>query len=126
MSGVRFDAVGDLQVARSNNKSQQITGALLLRDDWFVQTLEGEESAVRRLFAVIESDSRHDSVSLVNTEHVADRVFARWSMARVAEYRDTDIALIAHADGISPAASRGDTTPEQARLLDVMREATRD
>ena len=32
--------------------------------------------------------------------------------------------LIAHRDGISPAASRG-TTPDQETVLDVMRQAVR-
>src|SRR3954466_2436922 len=50
--------------ARSNNKKQGITGALLLSEDWFVQVLEGEEDAVRALFAHIERDARHESVSV--------------------------------------------------------------
>jgi len=52
----------------------------------------------------------------------AERVFARWSMAKVAGDGEPDIPLIAHVDGISPAAGRR-TTSEQDRLLDVMREA---
>lgn len=43
---------------------------------------------------------------------------------QVAEDGEPDIPLIAHVDGISPAASRG-TTPEQERLLDDMRAAAR-
>jgi hypothetical protein len=108
--------------ARSNNKQQGITGALLLSEDWFVQVLEGEEDAVRALFAHIERDARHDSVSVLETGKVPARVFARWAMAKVAEHGEPDIPLIAHTDGISPAAGRG-TTPEQDDLLDVMRGA---
>lgn len=110
--------------ARSNNKRQQITGALLLSDNWFVQILEGEESAVRALFDHITTDPRHDSVSLLDARTVTDRVFARWAMARVSEEGEPDIPLIAHVDGISPAAGRG-TTPEQEEILDLMREAAR-
>lgn len=51
-------------------------------------------------------------------------MFARWSMARVAADGESDIPLIAHTDGISPAAGRG-TTPEQDRLLATMRAAAR-
>ena len=36
-----------------------------------------------------------------------------------------DFNLIAHAEGISPAASRGDATAEQQAVLDVMRNAAR-
>lgn len=111
-------------VARSNNKRQHITGALLLADDTFVQVLEGEETAVRALFDRIAGDSRHDSVSLLETGEVESRVFSRWAMAKVAEDGEPDIPLIAHTDGISPAAGRR-TTPEQDGLLDVMRAAAR-
>jgi len=108
--------------ARSNNKKHDITGALLLSDDWFVQALEGDETAVRDLFAHIEKDYRHDAVSVVESGGVPERVFSKWSMARVSEDGAPDITLIAHVDGIHRASTRG-TTPEQETVLDVMREA---
>ena len=110
--------------ARSNNKKQGVTGALLVFGDTFVQALEGDESVVRDLFATIEKDYRHDSVTLVETRDVPERVFAKWSMARVSEDGAPDIALIAHVDGIHRAAIQN-TTPEQETVLDVMREAAR-
>ena len=108
--------------ARSNNKKRHVTGALLVSGDWFVQVLEGDEVEVRSLFGRIEQDPRHDAVELLDAVPEAERVFARWSMAKVAGDGEPDIPLIAHVDGISPAAGRG-TTAEQDRLLDVMREA---
>lgn len=40
----RKTELGELfSAARSNNKKKGITGALLVSDDWFVQTLEGEQ-----------------------------------------------------------------------------------
>ncbi len=116
--------LGELfSAARSNNKKQHITGALLLLDDYFVQTLEGDEPAVTALLARIKADSRHDSIEVLDTDLVATRVFARWAMAKVADDDDSpDINLIAHVDGISGAASRGDSTPEQEAVLKVMRD----
>ena len=109
--------------ARSNNKDKQISGALLLSDTHFVQTLEGDETVVRDLFAHIERDQRHDAVSVIEEGTVDERVFARWAMARVAPVEgEPDTYLIAHQDGISPAASRG-TTPQQEAVLAVMRKA---
>ena len=123
---VRKAELGRLfSTARSNNKKAHITGALLVSDDWFVQTLEGEEAAVRALYDRIESDPRHDSISLLEARTVDRRVFARWAMAQVSHGAGSDVPLIAHADGIAPAAPRGGTTPEQAYLLLVMRDATR-
>jgi hypothetical protein len=110
--------------ARSNNKKQDITGALLVHGDWFAQVLEGSEEPVRTLFATIEQDGRHDDVSVIQSGP-AGRVFGRWAMARVSAEGEPDIPLIAHQDGISPAAARG-TTPDQEAVLDILRQATRD
>ncbi|MGY1605115.1 BLUF domain-containing protein [Geodermatophilus sp. SYSU D00815] len=111
--------------ARRNDKDRQTTGALLVHGDWFGQVLEGEEDAVRGLCARIERDVRHERTTLLETEPVPLRVFARWAMARVSDEADgPDIPLIAHTDGISRAAGRP-TTPDQEQVLDVMREAVR-
>ncbi len=108
--------------ARSNNKRQQITGALLLDGEHYVQVLEGDETLVRELYERIAQDSRHDSVAVLDSGSVDERVFSRWSMAQVGEGDEADIPLIAHTDGISPAAGRR-TTAEQEAVLDVMRAA---
>ena len=39
--------------ARSSNKALGVTGALLITDDEFVQTLEGPEPVVRKLYTKI-------------------------------------------------------------------------
>ena len=110
--------------ARSNNKKQDITGALLVHGDWFAQVLEGSEAPIRTLFARIEQDGRHDNVSVI-ASGPAERVFGRWSMARVSADGEPDIPMIAHKDGIAPAASRG-TTPAQEEVLNVLRQATKE
>ncbi len=110
--------------ARSNNKRQQITGALLIHGGWFAQVLEGAEAPVRALFTRIERDPRHENLSVISAGPAGGRLFSRWAMARVSEDGEPDIRLIAHQDGIAPAMSRG-TTPEQEAVLDIMRAATR-
>jgi hypothetical protein len=112
----RIEQLGELfSTARSNNKRAGVTGALLLTRNSFVQTLEGDERTVQALFARIKTDLRHDSVEVLESGPVAGRVFARWAMARIADQDgEADIPLIAHADGISPAAPRGDGTPSRA------------
>ncbi len=109
--------------ARSNNKSRNITGALLVSGDWFAQVLEGDETAVRELYDRIGDDERHNKVTLLESRTRTNRIFSRWAMARVSEDGEADIPLIAHADGISPAAGRK-ITPEQESVLSFMREAT--
>jgi hypothetical protein len=110
--------------ARSRNKQLEVTGALLCADGCFVQVLEGDEATVQGLFARIATDPRHDSVDLLETGPVPERAFSRWAMAQVGGAGEPDIPLIAHTDGISPAAGRR-TTPAQERVLDVMRAAAR-
>ena len=119
--------LGELfSAARAHNKRAGLTGALLVRGDVFVQTLEGDEEVVQALLGRILADSRHDRVEVLETSLVQERVFARWSMAKVSEDADEpDVNLIAHVDGISPAASRGDGTAAQEEVLAVMREAAR-
>lgn len=116
--------LGDLFTdARAFNKKQHITGALLLREGWFVQTLEGEQQAVQNLFDRIERDPRHTDIEVIDTGTVPSRVFARWAMARIEEDDGHAINMIAHADGIAPAAPRGDITPDQESVLKVMSDA---
>lgn len=123
--GQRKIALGALFTkARSNNKKRNITGALLLHGDYFVQALEGDEDAVRTLYARIEKDVRHDHVSVIETGVVDARLFSKWAMAKVAADGEPDIALIAHVDGIHRAARRT-TTEDQESVLAVMREAAR-
>lgn len=107
--------------SRSNNEKRNITGALLVTENWFVQVLEGDEVAVRSLFASIESDPRHDRVELLFEGPVDDRVFAHWSMAKIA-MSDAELPLIAQISEISPVTLRS-MTPEKNRLFDVMRNA---
>ena len=111
--------------SRAGNKRVGITGALLLSPDCFVQTLEGDEPAVLALFARIEHDTRHDSIEVLRARTRDERAFPRWSMARVAaDPTRPDTWVIAHADGLAPAAGRS-CSPAQDAVLELMRSAAR-
>ena len=110
--------------ARSNNKKLELSGALLLSAEWFVQVLEGDEETVRGLYTRIEKDPRHERVSLLESGDVDGRLFSRWAMARVSEEGEPDIPLLAGTRGVVTGARRV-TTPEQDEILDRMRDATR-
>ena len=112
--------------ARGRNKRMGVTGALLLSDDWFVQTLEGDERMVRTLYDRIEVDTRHEAVELLEQGPVPDRVFARWAMAKVSDDEgEPDLPLLAQTRGIAVAAPRGPSTPQQDDVLALMRDAGR-
>lgn len=74
-----------LQNSRAKNVARDITGALLVWQDYVVQTLEGDEGVVRGLYEKIVADERHEAVTLLEAEPVESRAFARWSMARVSD-----------------------------------------
>lgn len=95
-------------VARSANKKIGVTGALLITDDEFVQTLEGSEPVVRNLYAKIYKDNRHEHIELLESGDVPERVFGRWAMAKVFADGEPDIPLLTSVDkgGISPAQPR--------------------
>ena len=112
--------------ARRKNKSRGITGALVISGDSFVQALEGEEAAVRDLYATISQDARHQDVSVLEEHGVGARTFGRWAMAKVGEDGGSDIRLMSNASkGVIVAAKGSDpsVTPEQEAVLGVMRDA---
>jgi hypothetical protein len=113
-------------VARSANKKVSVTGALLITDDQFVQTLEGPEPVVRELYTKISKDRRHEHVEVLESGDVAGRVFGRWAMAKVANDGEPDIPLLTNTDkgGISPAQPRP-TTEAQEAVLGLMRQSLR-
>ena len=75
------ELVGLLDWSRAWNVGHGISGILLYRDCAFMQMLEGEEDAVRGLFASIATDRRHQDVNLMWTDQAELRRFADWSMA---------------------------------------------
>ena len=112
-----------LRVARAANARAAITGALLITDNWFVQALEGEETAVRALYERIRQDARHEHVTLIEAGGHDARVFSRWAMAQVSASGQADIPLEAtEGEGaIHPAAAAEPLTREQTTVLRAMR-----
>jgi len=71
---------GILLEARKNNKENEITGALICRDDLFLQMLEGPREKVTDTFARIERDERHVNVTELFCREIDRRLFPEWSM----------------------------------------------
>ena len=74
------ELLAQLPVYREKNLRLGITGLLLYKQGEFMQALEGDETTVRALFAVIGKDPRHDRVHLLTTVEVPRRQFPQWSM----------------------------------------------
>lgn len=71
---------GILMQARRNNRRDGITGALVCREDLYIQLIEGPPDAIDTLYAKIARDDRHCDLRLLLTDSVEERVFAEWDM----------------------------------------------
>lgn len=72
--------VGILASAARNNPRDDITGALICREDIFMQLLEGPGDSVQAAFDRIRADDRHTDVALVSLQSVTERLFPDWAM----------------------------------------------
>ena len=66
--------------ARRLNARDDITGALICREDIYLQLLEGSEDQVMRTLERIRRDDRHIEVTLHVAKSVSERMFAEWAM----------------------------------------------
>ena len=69
-----------LSRAQSFNGKNNITGYLYYNRDIFLQYLEGNESAVKKLMQKIEDDDRHTVNLVVEDENLNARRFPEWNM----------------------------------------------
>ncbi len=69
-----------LDASNRNNRSRDVTGAVIFDRDVFVQVLEGERDAVWSLYKNIRIDRRHGDVTLVEWVHDVRRQFGNWWM----------------------------------------------
>ncbi len=69
--------------ARIRNREAGVTGILVYDAGWFLQVLEGEQTAVEATFAHIEKDPRHTDISVFNRAPSGGkrRMFGDWAMA---------------------------------------------
>jgi hypothetical protein len=76
----REDLLRILEQSRPRNADAGITGMLLYKDGNFMQVLEGEEAAVRDLYARIRRDPRHLGIVTLTEGRRDERCFGDWSM----------------------------------------------
>ncbi|MGA2411874.1 MAG: BLUF domain-containing protein [Candidatus Binataceae bacterium] len=116
-----------LGVARRNNQRDGITGMLLYVEGNFMQAIEGPPDQMKDLYARLERDPRHHSVTRLINEPLAERQFKQWSMA----FRRVGISSLKKMEGFSDFLERGfdleamRAYPDKAhKLLLTFREVT--
>ena len=96
-----FSSRGLLEVLpryREKNLRRGITGLMLYKQGSFMQALEGEEEAVRTLYAAIRADPWHHHVLTLMTLTVPERQFPNWSMG----FKDLSAVGVADVTGYPP------------------------
>ena len=71
---------GILSDAINYNSKNNITGALICRDDIYLQLLEGPKYEVNLTFEKISNDDRHLEIELLLKEYCNKRIFPGWNM----------------------------------------------
>ena len=69
-----------LTTSRFNNKKRDITGALICREDIFLQLLEGPKEDIEETYHSIKRDDRHLNVQHLLDHNVDQRLFPAWAM----------------------------------------------
>ena len=87
-----------LSTAQSHNRQHGISGVLCQGRGLYLQILEGERSAVHRLYSRIVADRRHSEVEMLALEEITERRFAGWSMALVNLAEDDAMVRMNHPE----------------------------
>jgi hypothetical protein len=86
------------------NRLANVTGLLLAHEGWFVQALEGPQTAISSLSASISRDPRHRDMQVLCSLPDRARMFGDWNMAGArlgpeAEPLLTELGQLARFDG---------------------------
>ena len=69
--------------SRQHNPSCGITGILCYGGGVFLQAIEGGRMAISALYGLIQKDTRHKDVVLLDYEEILERRFGGWTMGQV-------------------------------------------
>ncbi len=69
-----------ITVSQRNNQRDGITGYLIFDKHYFLQILEGNRDTIFTTFKRIQGDSRHSTVTLMQTREIGARGFPQWTM----------------------------------------------
>lgn len=92
------DFAAILKASREHNPAEGITGLLCFSDGVFVQVLEGGRDAINARYKRIVQDVRHDAVTLLGYEEIAERDFPGWTMGQVNLQRLNHALLLKYSE----------------------------
>jgi uncharacterized membrane protein (DUF373 family) len=86
-----------LTECQKNNSANNITGILLYAHETFFQVLEGEETAVLKVYDIIQKDKRHKDCTIIETLNIQERDFPYWSMG----FEKIDVSDLHNIQGLN-------------------------
>lgn len=100
--GISTEVVDEiLRQSRKNNERDNITGALVVGGNHFMQLLEGGRTAVSDCFMRIMQDDRHRAIQVIYSGDAERRIFLEWRMHLIEESRiNRDILSRYMIDGV--------------------------
>lgn len=103
---------GILEQSRRNNPARGITGLLCSSGGIYVQLLEGGRNQVSGLFSAISRDARHEGVTLLAYQEIAERHFGCWSMGQVNTETVNSAVLLKYSEKaeLDPFSATGEAT----------------
>jgi hypothetical protein len=87
-----------LSTAQAHNRQHGIGGVLCQGQGLYLQVLEGERSAINRLYSRIVVDRRHTDVEMLHFEEATEPRYAGWSMAHVNLADDDPMVRMKHPE----------------------------
>lgn len=69
------------KAARVRNVAADVTGYLVFENGFFLQTLEGEQAVVERLYQSIARDPRHHSLVILHRGAISERTYPTWGLS---------------------------------------------
>lgn len=81
--GIQPNVARILLKSRANNEKNGLVGVLYFGDNNFFQCLEGEQSAVEKLYEKLLLDPRHKDLQIIVKKPINTLSFSNWSMKYV-------------------------------------------
>lgn len=107
-----------LEVCHDNNTALGITGVLCAGRGYFLQTLEGPEDSVIRMYSRILEDERHEQCSLLDIGLIESPMFGQWAMGFI----DGDVAIPRLYAELVESRSLNEKSERTSRLMQTFLE----
>ena len=98
--------------AKAENQKRGISGLLIFSTRFFAQWLEGETSAIDRLYDSIAKDVRHSAVTVREQCPIIQNRWSAWGM---------NLGLLVHVDGLSESGDPSQMVDFEEEAKDLVK-----